>query len=99
MNLSADLQQFVGKQISCGNYETFDELVADALTVLREKREAEFYEQIDLGRRQIENGECTVLSTKAEVHEFFEKIRNRKPHSHSESAAHSEPAAQSEPAA
>ena len=78
MNLPANIQQFVGAQMALGNYETFDELVADALTVLQEKCRAELLEQIDIGRRQIENGECTVLSTEAEVHEFFEQIKNRK---------------------
>ncbi len=88
MNLSADLQQFVGAQMALGNYETFDQLVADALTVLREKRQAELFEQIDIGRRQIENGECTVLSTRAEVHEFIEQIKNRKPAGQSERVLH-----------
>ena len=87
MNLPADLLQFVGAQMAHGNYETFDELVADALAVLREKRQAELYEQIDIGRRQIENGKCTVLSTEADVHEFFEQIKNRN------RAVQSEPAA------
>ena len=87
MNLPADLQQFVGAQMAHGIYETFDELVVDALTVLREKRQAELFEQIDIGRRQIENGECTVLTTEVEVHEFFEQIKNR------DRAVQSEPAA------
>ena len=87
MNLPADLQQFVGAQMAHGNYETFDELVTDALTVLREKRQAELFEQIDIGRRQIENGECTVLSTEAEVHAFFEQIKHRKQTAQAEPAA------------
>ena len=77
MNLPADLQQFVGAQMSRGNYETFDELVADALAVLREKFEAEFYEQIDIGRRQVENGECTVIHNDAELNAFFDGIIKR----------------------
>ena len=74
MYLPTDLRQFVGEQMALGNYETFDDLVADALTAFRDKQQAELLEQIDLGRKQIENGECTVLSTEAEVQEFFEKI-------------------------
>lgn len=74
MYLPTDLQQFVGEQMALGHYETFDDLVADALTAFRDKQQAELLEQIDIGRRQIENGECTVLSTEAEVQEFFEKI-------------------------
>ena len=35
MYLPADLQQFVGEQMALGNYETFDDLVADALTAFR----------------------------------------------------------------
>jgi len=87
MYLPADLQQFVGEQMALGNYETFDDLVADALTAFRDKQRVELLEQIDIGRRQIENGECTVLSTEAEVHEFFEQIKNRKPRERSEPAA------------
>lgn len=75
MNLPADLLQFVGAQMAHGNYETFDELVTDALTVLREKREAELFEQIDIGRRQIENGECTVLKDKADRDAFVERLK------------------------
>ena len=77
MNLPANIQQFVGAQMSHGNYETFDELVADALTVLQEKRRAELLEQIDIGRRQIENGECTVIHNDAELDAFFDGIVQR----------------------
>ncbi len=75
MNLPADLQQFVGAQMAHGNYETFDDLVAHALTVLREKRQSELFEQIDIGRRQIENGECTVLKDKADRDAFVERLK------------------------
>ena len=77
MNLPADIQQFVGAQMAHGIYETFDELVTDALTVLREKRQAELFEQIDIGRRQIENGECTVIHNDAELNSFFDGIVHR----------------------
>ena len=87
MYLPTDLRQFVGEQMALGNYETFDDLVADALTAFRDKQRAELLEQIDIGRRQIEDGECTVLSKESEVHEFFEQIKNCKPLENSEPAA------------
>ena len=87
MFLSKDLQQFVGQQMSFGHYETFDDMVEEALTLLRDKRQAGFYEEIDIGRQQIENGECTVLTSEAEVHAFFDEIKN------GTSAKRAEPAA------
>ena len=87
MNISEDLQLYIGEQLSLGNYESLDEIITEALTLLRNKRQAELHEQIDIGRRQIENGECTVLSTETEVHEFFEKIKNRKHTGQAEPAA------------
>ena len=48
MYLPTDLRQFVGEQMALGNYETFDDLVADALTAFRDKQQAELLEQIDL---------------------------------------------------
>ena len=74
MYLPADLQQFVGEQMALGNYETFDDLVADALATFRDKQRAELLEQIDIGRRQIENGECTVIHNDAELDAFFDGI-------------------------
>lgn len=74
MNLPKDLQQFVGEQLLLGNYDSLDDLVADALTLLRDKRQAEWFEAIVLGRRQIENGERITLRTKGEIHEYFEGI-------------------------
>ena len=87
MFLSTDLQQFVGQQMSLDHYETFDDLVEEALTLLRDKRRAEFYEQIDIGRQQIENGECTVLTTEVEVHAFFNEIKQGTPAQRAEPAA------------
>ncbi len=75
MYLPADLQQFVGEQMALGNYETFDDLVADALTAFRDQQRAELLEQIDIGRRQIENGECTVLKDKADRDAFIERLK------------------------
>ena len=75
MYLPADLQQFVGEQMALGNYETFDDLVADALTAFRDQRRAELLEQIDIGRRQIENGECVVLKDKTDRDAFVERLK------------------------
>ena len=74
MNLPPELQQFVGHQMAHGIYDTFEDLVVDALNVLREKRRAELLEEIDIGRRQIENGECTVIHNEAELDAFFDGI-------------------------
>ncbi len=78
MHLPVELQQYVGAQMALGSYETFDDLVADALFALREKQRAELIEQIDIGRRQIENGECTVIHNEEELDAFFDGIINRK---------------------
>ncbi len=53
MYLPTDLQQFVGEQMALGHYETFDDLVADALTAFRDKQRAELLEQIDIGRGRL----------------------------------------------
>lgn len=78
MFLPVELQQYVGAQMALGSYETFDDLVADALVALRDKQRAELIEQIDIGRRQIENGECTVIHNENEMDAFFDGIINRK---------------------
>jgi Arc/MetJ-type ribon-helix-helix transcriptional regulator len=79
MNVPEDLQQFVGEQLLLGNYESVDEIITEALSVLREKQRAELIEAIEIGRRQIENGECIHLKNEAEIREFFEGIKRRKP--------------------
>ncbi len=79
MNLPHDLQQFVGQQMLQGNFETVDDLIAEAVALLRDKYKAEFYEMVDLGRKQIENGECICLETEEDVKEFFDKIKRREP--------------------
>jgi hypothetical protein len=61
-----------------GNYETVDDLITEAVALSRDKRQAEFFEMIDIGRQQIEKGDCVTLQTEAEVHEFFDKIGRRK---------------------
>ena len=75
MNVPQDLQQFVGQQLLLGNYESVDDLIVDALTLLRDKRQAELFAEIDIGRQQIETGECISLETEDEVREFFAEIK------------------------
>ena len=87
MNVPKDLQQFVGEQLSLGNYESLDDLLTEALTLLKEKRRIAFLEEIDIGRRQIENGDCIELKTESEVDEFFESIGRREPGNPAEPAA------------
>ncbi|HEY4261673.1 MAG TPA: hypothetical protein VGM98_15995 [Schlesneria sp.] len=85
MNVPQDLQQFVGQQLLLGNYESVDDLIVDALTLLRDKRQAELFAEIDIGRQQIERGECVHLETEDDVREFFAEIKRGR-------AARSEPA-------
>ena len=75
MNIPEDLQLYIGEQLSLGYYESLDEIITEALTLLRDKRQAELYEQIDIGRRQIENGECVVLKDKAERDAYIERLK------------------------
>ena len=75
MNIPEDLQLYIGEQLSLGYYESLDEIITEALTLLRDKRQAELYEQIDIGRRQIENGECVVLKDKADRDAFVKRLK------------------------
>ncbi len=75
LNVPQDLQQFVGQQLLLGNYESVDDIIVDALTLLRDKRQSELFAQVDIGRQQIERGECVQLETENEVREFFADIK------------------------
>jgi Arc/MetJ-type ribon-helix-helix transcriptional regulator len=57
--LPPDLGQFVQEQVAAGNYQTEQELVADAVRVLRElqARQTLFHEDVRLGMEQLGRGE------------------------------------------
>ena len=57
--LPPDLGQFVQEQVAAGRYQTEQELVVDAVRVLRELqvRQQQFHEDVRLGMEQLERGE------------------------------------------
>lgn len=42
------------------------------------EQQAELFAEIDIGRQQIERGECVHIETEDEVREFFKKLKQRK---------------------
>lgn len=78
MNLTEDLQRFVDHQIAFGIYETIDDVLIAAVTLLRDQHLAELKADLDEGLRQLENGECIHLPDEKSRREFFEQLKTGK---------------------
>lgn len=76
--LPHDLREFVIEQVRNGRYESFFELIIDGIAVVRESLPEEVMKQVEIGRQQIERGECIQLNEESDVRQFLESIKHRK---------------------
>lgn len=76
--LPPDLGQFVQDQVAAGRYQTEQELVVDAVRVLREiqARQQQFHEDVRLGMEQLGRGEVIEYDD-AGLRELFDELTIR----------------------
>ncbi len=76
--LPPDLGQFVQEQVAAGRYQTEQELVVDAVRVLRElqARQQQFHEDVRLGMEQLGRGEFIEYDD-AGLRGLFDELRLR----------------------
>ena len=76
--LPPELGQFVEQQLASGKYRSEQELVVDAVRVLREveAQQQEFHRDIRLGMDQLERGESNHYSLE-QLRERFEQLKDR----------------------
>lgn len=72
--LPPDLEQFVENEIASGRYGSEDELLCDALRLLRARRLQRLRKEIRIGIDQLDRGEGTQISSDEELAAFFDEI-------------------------
>ena len=78
-SLSPDLEEFVRKELARGRYTSADDLVREAIALLRDQewRADELRRELDAGLRDIEQGNVVRLDDEKAQDEFFSGIRAR----------------------
>lgn len=76
--LPPELGQFVEQQLALGRYQSEEELVVDAVRVLREveAQQRQFHGDIQRGIDQLERGEANEYSLD-QLRERFERLKDR----------------------
>jgi putative addiction module CopG family antidote len=76
--LPPELGQFVEQQLALGKYQSEQELVVNAVRVLREveTQQRQFHGDIQLGIDQLERGEANEYSLD-QLRERFERLKDR----------------------
>jgi len=76
--LPPELGQFVHEQVAAGRYQTEQELVVDAVRVLRElqARQQQFHEDVRLGMEQLQRGEVVEYDDRG-LRELLEQLQLR----------------------
>jgi antitoxin ParD1/3/4 len=79
-SLPPDLQQFVQDQLATGKYASASEVVSDAVRLMRERdaRLKELRRDIELGVKQLDDGDFIEIESDAALHAFFEDIATRR---------------------
>ena len=67
MSLPQDLQQFVQQELACGRYRSEEDVVCEALRLLRERerRLQALREDVDAGLKQLDRGEGQPLDAES----------------------------------
>ena len=79
-SLPPDLEQFVQDQLAAGKYASASDVVCDAVRLMRE-REARFEElrrEVELGVKQLDDGDFIEIESDSALHAFFEDIATRR---------------------
>jgi putative addiction module CopG family antidote len=76
-SLPPELQQFVERELASGRYKSVDDVICDALRLLRERKRYELREAIDIGLQTLEEGEGIELEDERSVRAFFDDVKQR----------------------
>ncbi len=76
-SVPSDVAQFIEQEIASGRYRSEDELVVDAVRVLRElkQRHRRLCNDIQTGIREIEEGREIELESEAELQQFLNQVK------------------------
>jgi antitoxin ParD1/3/4 len=72
-----ELKQFVEQELASGKYHSLDEVIADGLRLLRERKLHELRREIDVGLGELERGEGIKVEGDEGLFAFFEDIKSR----------------------
>ena len=75
--IPADLQTFVEQEVANGSYASEQDVVAEALRLLREHKLRQLREEIDAGLDQVAREEVLQVDSRETHDELFEAIRRR----------------------
>jgi antitoxin ParD1/3/4 len=78
VSLSPELEQLLQNELATGKYRSENELLLEAVQLLtaRDKRMEELRRQVQIGRDQIDRGECTEFDD-VSLRRFFEGLQER----------------------
>jgi Arc/MetJ-type ribon-helix-helix transcriptional regulator len=71
-----DVTRFIDKQVAVGNYASQEDVVVDAVRILREVqvKQRQFHEDVRLGMEQLERGEYTEYD-EAGLRQLFDDLK------------------------
>src|SRR3990172_1842991 len=72
-----EFEQFVKHELASGNYQSAEEVVCDALQLLRDRKLYELRQKGDAGLQQLERGEGIEFKDDQALADFFEDIKVR----------------------
>ena len=78
-SLPPDLEQFVLDQLATGKYQSSDDVLCDAVRLLREREQklVALRAEINRGIEQLESGDCIELDSDSALEAFFDDIEAR----------------------
>ena len=74
MNIPVEFEQFVEDQVALGNYPSAQEVIFDALGLLREQKLDALRSAIQVGIDQLDRGEGIDIEDEDALREFFDGI-------------------------
>jgi len=72
-----ELQRFVEQELASGRYQSAEEVVAEGLRLLRERKLYELRKDVDAGVQQLDRGEGIELEDQETLQRFFDDIKGR----------------------
>lgn len=76
-SLPPELQQFVDQELASGRYQSIDDVICEALRLLRERKRYELREAIDAGLQSLDGGEGVELEDERSLRAFFDDVKER----------------------
>ena len=75
--LPPELQDFVQQEVAAGRYQSAEEVLADGLRLLRERKIYSLRQDIAAGMAQLDRNEGIELNDDQSLRDFFEDIKRR----------------------